>query len=358
MKNYNPSNANTLLVETLELDDFKALREFCLSNIIKPSTTDVIIGDSTYKIVVRLITNFPHLETFWKLNFETNKDDNQPIQGEIIFLENHNKSKFSEKYNFEKYRYYNKEFNSIISLNNDFYGNVKISYRAITANAIIKDDILTLHSGCLRIQNKNIALTGDSGAGKSTIFDLLDKHFDGILIWEDFGFVDAKNAQLIVPNEIFNQLNHRTVKSMFPTFEDNSENFDSEFFEKNNAFFHERRLMVDFSEHRKTIQNTKDEINKIIDALIIITNYVDLPFSIKQVKADEAIEVFAKLNYSKAHQAEIRYANGSLILDKAQNQIYYKTFLKLFSGIKNLIILNNNYTPINPSEIINFINEN
>jgi hypothetical protein len=358
MKNYNPINANTLLFECLELEEFQTLRNFCLNNTKSISTTDVIIGDSNYSISVRLLTNYPHLEKFWKLNFKSSESNSTLHDGEIIFFENHNNDRVLKKYDFEKYRYYNKDLNSIISLNNDFYGNVKISYRAICANAVIKNDILTLHSGCLRIQNKNIALTGDSGAGKSTLFNLLDKHFDGILIWEDFGFINSTNSQIIVPNEIFNQLNHRTVKSMFPSFEENSEIFYSEFFKKDNPFYKERRLMVDFSEYRKTIQNTPINFSTVLDALIIITNDIDLPFSIKRVSADEAIKIFSKLNFSKAHQTNIRYANGSLILSEEQNEIYYQTFLALFKVIKNLIILNNVYTPINPNEIIDLINEN
>lgn len=275
----------------------------------------------------------------------------------MIFLEVKDTNEFLEKYNFQKYRYYSKELNSIISLNNDFYGNVKISYRAICANAAITNNVLTLHSGCLNIQGKNIALTGDSGAGKSTLFDLLDKTFDGTLIWEDFGFVNSNTAELTSPNEIYNQIKNRTLETMFPMF-DKTENLYSEFYEETNPYYNERRVMVNFTDYRKTIQNTRFQKPINLDALIIITNNLDFPYSINKVSADTALEIFSKPIFSKAHQENIKYANGSLILDEKLNHLYNEKFRELFIVIKHLFILNNNYTPVNPQEILDMVNAN
>jgi hypothetical protein len=357
MRNYNPISANTLLVETLEEEEFRVLREVCLSNAQSKTATDAVIGDNEFSLKVQLITNFKHLDLFWKLNFKESEQNSTSIDGEIIFLEIDNTNEVIQKYDFQKFRYYNKKFNSIISLNNDFFGNVKISYRAIAANAAIANNVLTLHSGCLNIQGKYVALTGDSGAGKSTIFNLLDSTFDGTLIWEDFGFINAENAHLINPNEIFNQIKYRTLETMLPLFKD-LENINTEFFDADNSFYAERRLMINFSDVRKTIQNSNVPLPKVLDALVIITNNSELPFSTTKVSAVKALEVFSKPIFSKAHQEQIKYANGSLVLDDKLSQLHNEKFLQLFKAIKHLIILNNNYTPINPNTILDLINAN
>lgn len=358
MKNYNPISANTLVVKTIELEEFLSLKDHCLSGVSKITTSYCVIGDNTFNVTLRLITNYKHLEIFWKLNLRDGIEDTLKIKDEIIFIENNKTDDFIQKYDFQKFKYYNKELNSVISLNNDFYGNVKISYRGLCANAALSKDVLTLHSDCLNIQGKNIAITGDSGAGKSTLCNMLHKSFDGILVWEDFGLVNANDSRLIVPNEVYNQLNQRTLKNILPLFNESSTDLYSEYYDPDSLYYQERRLMVNISDYIKTIQNTKNIVSTGLDALIILKNDTTLPYSIRRASAKEALAVFAIPVMSKAHQGEIRYANGSLILDEEQDQLYYENFLKLFLGIKNLFILNNNFTSFDHKVIIDLINEN
>lgn len=70
MRNYNPNSANTLLVETLEEEEFRVLRDVCLSNTQSITATDAVIGDDEFSLKIRLITNFKHLDPVLEIEFQ------------------------------------------------------------------------------------------------------------------------------------------------------------------------------------------------------------------------------------------------------------------------------------------------
>lgn len=338
--NYNPKSDKTLLGAIASIEQVQKL-ETITNKIVSDNIVDVInieLGNNLHSYILQLITNYKHLATFWKLNFSKPQKRKQP-DGKIYFLDTNLVTKI---FNFDKYRYYLPKKEEIVSFNNDFYGNLKISYRGLSANIALRQNLVSLHSAVIKVNNKIIAITGVSGAGKSTIFKYLLQELHGKLIWDDWGFINPISLDLIIPNEIHNHLKISSVKSLLPNFNDSS-GYHTEFYEEGNVFFDNARIMLNLRKHLPYLPNN---IGEKLDTLFILTNDKNQNHFIKKIDCGNAKEIFFTSRFSEAYKSKVHYFNGALFLNSSLREQHDILYLKLLKNIKNIVLINNKYINI------------
>lgn len=339
--NYNPITDKTLLSKIASNAQAEQLK-----NIINSATlnnnlyfADVSIGNSSRSYTLRLVTNYKHLEQFWKLNFREPKfqTDENP-DGHIYAL---NTDRANKLFNYDSQRYFFPTENTVVSFNNDFYGNLKISYRGLVAHIASKDNLVSMHSSAVNVKERTVLVTGISGAGKTTIVKYLLHHLNGKFIWDDWGFVDSNNLEVLTPNEIHNHLKISSLIGLLPLF-DGISNRPTEFHEIDNPFFDNSRVMIDLRDHLPFLSTEGKELK--VDTLIIITNDRKKKHTVEKINQNIAKQLFFTPVYSTAYQSKIHYFDGSLFLDESLKERYDNLFGTMLSKLTNIIHINNNYT--------------
>ena len=346
--NYNPISADTLLGKLASESD----KIFCenIANLLYDKggvyEANVRIGDDNNSYIIKLITNYKCLYKFWSLNFLAVDNDILP-NGKLYFLCTDSLQIDNIDY---RYRYYIPETDEVFVFNNNFYGNLKISYRGLVANIAIKYNILTLHSTALSINNKNIIITGVSGAGKTTLLNNMIINHKAKLIWDDWGFISPFTACISNPNEIFNHLKIKSVMALLPDFKISDEMY-TEFYDRLSPFYDEARIMLNIS---GLLRSLGDPIifNNKLDTLIFITNYTDAPGFIKEIDSEFATSLFSTKFFSKAYNDYVSFFNGALFLDDELKGHYSDLYSEFVKRPIKLLQINNDYKHIDVKKLV------
>jgi len=350
MENYNPTTDKTLLSTFASNSQIEHL-EFIKNKVISHNNVkflDVEIGNKVEPFIIRLISNYQNLNTFWKLNFIESSTKKQP-NGTIYFL---NTNMVSDILNYERFKYYIPHKNEAISLNNDFYGNLKVTYRGLCANIGLYKNIISLHSAAVKLNTKTVLITGVSGSGKSTIYKYLIRSLKGSFVWDDWGFIDPNSLSIIIPNEIHNHMKIKSLKFLLPFFNDFSDKY-TEFYDKNNMFFDSARIMINLRDYIPNVSSSTEKLK--LDTLILLSNDINQNHFIKRIDNKEAKKLFFTPIYSKAYESKVHYFDGSLFLNdflKDKHEILYSLLL---DNLKDIIHINNNFTDINFQKLETFL---
>lgn len=295
-------------------------------------TVDVSVGNVGFCPTIRLTTDCDHLIEFFRWNFPI--AGGTGIDGEIIVL-NPDLHQELPPNTYESARFYEKESRTILTTNNDYYGNIKLGYRILCADLAMPKGLVTLHSAAVLVDGRLVVVTGTSGSGKTTCFTHLDKRHDGVFVWDDWGLVEAASGSAIVPQECAYHMAHKTVATMLPSFT-NWEALPCESRGTDKAKF-----MIPLHEFRRTVQRMSERPALKIHALVILTNSRDhAPFA-RRVSVEEGLGAFFKPAFSHAWKCEVPFMNEHLMLSDEEVHEHKQLFTGLFRAIPRLVLANN-----------------
>jgi hypothetical protein len=345
MTNFNPKSPDVLLAAYPEPGAALRLRGILDGADSRPEVRviDVEIGSGRHVYVVRLVTDRENLACFWTLNFPAHLTNRTP-DGIIWFIADADDPAATE---FLGHRHYLPDIEQIICFNNDFYRNLKMSYRGLTANLALRDGLVSLHSAAVRVGQTSVVITGDSGAGKSTLLKHILNDLGGTLIWDDWGFVDTHTLALCDPNEDYNHMKVSSLRDLvpdfsFPDFGDTTR-CHTEFLDPESRFPEQARIMVRLKDHLPSVPSGQ-EPPFTLDTLIIIRNDRHRGHSIEEIDPATALEVFFTPVQSRAFGYEIRCFNGSLLMAGGLAQRHRDLAQRLFERIDRILLINNNYS--------------
>ena len=300
---------------------------------------DVEIGSGPHRYVLRLVTDCEHLARFWTLNFPLHQAQRAP-DGVIWFLDRADDPAVAE---FLGRRHYLPGIEQIVCFNNDFYRNLKMSFRGLTANLALRDGLVSLHSAAARVGAQSVVITGDSGAGKSTLLKHFLNNLDATLLWDDWGFVDTNTLALCDPNEDHNHMKVSSLMDLVPDFTDTA-HCHTECLDPASRFREHARIMVRLKDYLPSA--SPEALSSTLDTLVIITNDRHQGHSIQAIDPAKALEVFFTPVQSRAFGCKIRCFNGSLLMPGRLARLHRDLTRRLFERIERILLINNDYSEI------------
>ena len=342
MTNFNPKSPDVLLAAYPEPGVALRLRGILDGVDSRPevSVIDVEIGSGPHVYVVRLVTDCENLARCWTLNFPIHQAQHPP-HGIIWFLDGVAAPVAAE---FRGYRHYLPGIEQIVCFNNDFYRNLKMSYRGLSANLALVDGLVSMHSAAVRVGQRSIVMTGDSGAGKSTLLKHILNDLGGTLIWDDWGFVDTRTLALCDPNEDYNHMKVSSLLDLVPAFADTAR-CHTEFLDPASRFPEQARIMVRLKDYLPGIPRGQER-SSTLNTLVIIKNDRHRGHTIEEIDPARALEVFFTPVPSRAFGYEIRCFNGSLLMPGRLAQRHRELARRLFERLERILLINNDYSGI------------
>jgi hypothetical protein len=340
MPNFNPKSPDVLPAACPDPADAFRLRDLLAGAAARTEARviDVEIGSRPHVYVVRLVTDCENLARFWTLNFSPHHG-HCPPDGIIWFLDDAGDPAATA---FHRQRHYLPEIEQIVCFNNDFYRNLKMSYRGLTADLALRDGLVSLHSAAVSVDGKAVVITGDSGAGKSTLLKHILNDLGGTLVWDDWGFVDTRTLALCDPQEDYNHMKLSSLLDLVPDFADASR-CHTEFHDQESRFPENARIMVRLADYLPSIPRGQDQ-PLTLDTLVILKNDRHQGHTIEEIDPATALGVFFTPVQSRAFGYEIRCFNGSLLLAGGLAQRHRELNQRLFDRIESILLINNNYS--------------
>jgi len=239
-------------------------------------------------------------------------------------------------------RYVNPSRTMIASVDNEYYGNVKISVRGLCSAASRKVETGGfLHGTALVRENAGFVICGASGSGKTTttraLFELRPGEFR--VVNDDWGWADHEARLLKFTGEPNLHMKYRSVRTIAPELTLSPATFPSENYSGDTEDPHARLLIP-----RRKVFNDAVADAAFFSGLVVIMRDASKPFFVRRLTADD-VNLLEVAEYSTFYQRHERFLDGSLLLlDDADLRAERERFKRLLTQVPSVLI-NNVSTP-------------
>jgi hypothetical protein len=162
---------------------------------------------------LQLETDSDHLARFFAANWAS--DDGQP-DGTILALRG-SAPDYGLDPDLEGARWYCPDSRQVWMFGTQYYGNVKITVRGLCTELAPFDDLF-LHGCAMDIDGRGVALSGMSGAGKTTLTAALRRQFGKRLriVNDDWGPLSLASGELLSTREPALHMKYPSVRALAP----------------------------------------------------------------------------------------------------------------------------------------------
>lgn len=328
------------------------LRELSnLRDIVKPALVRTEVEHGRVRtndgyVSVSLYSDSEHLRAFFLANWGCRSTTGPELgHAEIIALRD---SEIVDGKLEAGFRYVDTQRSVVASVENEYYGNVKISVRGLCSASMRSRPGGFLHGASMTVGGIGIVVAGASGAGKTTSTRALiaARPDDVRIINDDWGWADQDSRSIVFTGEPNLHMKYRSVQTIAPALRISPELQLSENYQGDPSDPHARLLIPRDHVFGPNLQNAAT-----FDAFVLITRDHSQPFFTRPlVPADVALLEVAE--YSAFYQRNERFLDGSLLLlDEGDIDVERARFGRLLDRVPSLLV-NNVSTPERVAEAI------
>ena len=208
-------------------------------------------------------------------------------------------------------RYVDPERRLVVSLGNEYYGNVKVSVRGLCSAAIARRGKGGfLHGASMSLRGSGMVVSGVSGAGKTTITRALMTLCPGDIqiINDDWGWADQDSRLILFTGEPHLHMKYRSVHAIAPQLALSTELYPSENYTGDINDPHARLLIP-----RSEVFNGAAAAVCPFDALVVVTRDESESVYVRDLSPDD-IDLLEAAEYSAFYDRHERFMDGSLLL--------------------------------------------
>lgn len=268
------------------------------------------VATSDCPVKLALYSDSTHLRAFFARNFGALVDVVTPTDNAIIVALACDS--FPSVPALEPgWRYVDPERRLIVSLGNEYYGNVKVSVRGLCSAAVArKGKGGFLHGASMSVRGTGIVVSGVSGAGKTTITRALMSLCPGDIriINDDWGWADQDSRSIIFTGEPHLHMKYRSVHAIAPQLAPSPELYASE------------NYAGDFNDPHARLLISRDEVFTgaattacPFDALVVVTRNESEPAYVRDLSLDD-LPLLEAAEYSAFYDRHECFMDGSLLL--------------------------------------------
>jgi len=289
------------------------------------------------QIQVDLYSDSDHLHRFFVSNWGGKllaaTDPNQELR--IVAVRELEQSKYPNMRS--EYRYIDPNRKTILTLGNEYYGNVKISVRGLCSVAAMDFESGSfVHGAAISIRNSGLVLAGSSGAGKTTMTRKVAERFGDFfsVINDDWGWVDPSEKRILFTGEPHLHMKYRSVKTLAPSKEVSPEQYLSENYygDPTNP---SARLLIPRND---VFERTADQADLL--GIFFVTSEPGIQEIIWPVDNKDLARIEAS-QYSAFYDRHEMFMDGSLLLTTSEHiEIERQRFKKMIKSIPAFMVNN------------------